>query len=325
MGKKIVYVFVGVPGSEFEYMAYLSMLSLSMSNPDIKKVLLLDMVSAALLKQSDSLLIHFADQLIEVDVPYDNNKMKSRYLKTLSGTFVDSPFILIDVDTLVLDDISEVYRIGGKKIMMAVNHSSDKVVGQINVEEKNILNKEGYGEVSRYYNSGVIYYGDSCKSERISVDWNKAWLKIGDKYGYYSDQPALHMALQSYAEEIECLDKKWNAQILMNPSLIKDAKIIHYYSDGFGGEKKNITRYHDYLKSLDGIAEISKGDVLKLLEKNNIWNGKPWVINTLVGRLEKCNYPPYFLYYLLANDLVGFGSALVKYPINQLRKWFYWL
>src|SRR5262249_10273878 len=151
-------------------------------------------------------------------------------VKTQLRGLVDGPFVFLDSDTFVRDDISQIFSLD-TDIACAPNHSRDSIEEQMWSTNNEILTAMGWRtREDVFLNSGVIFYNATPGAARFADDWHDKWLKSYRMAKNYLDQPALNAAIFEIAPRLEILPHRFNAQFKVTPRVAMDAALLHFYS-----------------------------------------------------------------------------------------------
>jgi hypothetical protein len=107
-----------------------SVASIRATNPDIAIIIACDGESYTAMKHSRDPLLEEVDDLIVCNTSAGDSRFRSRFVKTQFRRLVDGPFLFLDSDIFVRDDISEIFSLDAD-IACAPNNSKDNIEEQI--------------------------------------------------------------------------------------------------------------------------------------------------------------------------------------------------
>jgi hypothetical protein len=138
-------------------------------------VLIVDTVSHRLLQGAQRAVLDVVDSIELSEVGDLPSSVRSRYLKTQMRQLVKGPFIYLDLDALPLRRFDRI--LGGKQNLSAAldrNATNPRPVFPSWVIED--YRAMGWKHpVSRYFNSGVLVWGDSAAAHDLGVAWHQHW------------------------------------------------------------------------------------------------------------------------------------------------------
>lgn len=200
---RIVYVIVS-ENEEYVNYLHLSMYSLLRNNKcDI--IVLTDETTCL-----DSFIMQYAD-VIRIHIPGTySTRMKSRFLKTQIGLYVEGTFLYLDCDTIILGSIEDIDSIKAD-IACAVEYNNPYVYD----DGYSSFNTEKVGYILQldrmsYFNSGVIFSSGSNKSKLFFQNWHKNWMNYALSYKKEIDQPAMYKTNCEMNHVIRRLPDKYN-------------------------------------------------------------------------------------------------------------------
>jgi len=231
---QFLYVLKSSPKDFYYEQFFLSAASLKNAMPDANIVLLCDLETKETLVNLRSGYQKFVCKTIAVKAPGQMSSIQiSRWLKTSMRRLVSGDFLFIDCDTIVTDDLSEVFDLG-----ITFGACLDKHSAISNHPKNNdIISKEKKLGISlehsnRHFNSGVIFCSDNDETHRIFSRWHELWL-LGINKSILRDQTSFNIAIQENASFFTELDGTWNCQITFNGlHYLAKSKIIHYFASG---------------------------------------------------------------------------------------------
>lgn len=180
-----------------------------------------------------------ADMKVETLPPGLSQMQRSRFLKTSIRQRVKGDFVFLDLDTVIVGDLSEIESIECDMAIalqhdcMDNNHEAAKKRIMRYNTLRNIKKTEMHG-IKTFFNSGVILYKDTPLCHKLGEEWHKAWFESSTKYGWHKDQADLDIVNVAFNNKIKILDGKFNCQLVGFRFAMKhlsDCKILHYMNN----------------------------------------------------------------------------------------------
>jgi hypothetical protein len=255
--------------------------SMRATNPDVSIIVVCDRQSYVTMTRSRERLLDEVDDLVVCNTPAGDSGFRSRFVKTQVQHLIDGPFLYLDNDTFVRDDISELFALGGD-IACAPNHSRDSIEQQIWSGDEAILLRMGWRRRQDVYvNSGVIFFNCTRGAARVGENWHQMWLRSYAITGNHQDQPALNAAIFDSAPQLEVLPHRFNAQFKMTPSSVSGAALLHFYSSLADDEP--VTEVERLALDLLKGADLRRSAIASILRRSHPWRRSTW-IDDLAGR-----------------------------------------
>ncbi len=225
-------------------MCLISALSVRGADPQAKITVFSDGATLARLKHSRHQLLEVADEFR--DCPMEGTPSRtSRSIKTTLLQRLQSDFIYLDVDTVVLqpiaDRLNEPYS-----IQLAPDRTPGIAEPCFPVWFAPQFEQFGWPwPTAHYYNSGVMLVRADQASEKLFEEWHRRWRQFLS-CGLYYDQPALNSSIHALETPVGLLPPPYNAMVRVQDSLRQGAKVLHFFSEGHynsaGGNAKG-TQY----------------------------------------------------------------------------------
>lgn len=277
-----LYVLVSKPGDTYYEQTLVSAASLRYYMPDANIVLLTDDKTFATLVGKRSEIKKYVTSIKKVELSDEmSNMQKSRWLKTSLLKYVDSDFLFIDSDTIVMQKLNDIESIDVDFGAVLDKHSFfSKHCNRALIEEN--ARKLGFEPCvnDRHFNSGVMLVRNNKKNKLFFQMWHNLWLETAKK-GVFIDQIALAQANYLMNGVICELPGVWNCQVEYGMHLIADAKILHMFviNDKFN------RRPHVFMNSFfykrvekEGLSEdvlnMAKTPLCYFKEKNQLIGGE---------------------------------------------------
>ncbi len=302
--KTFVYVLTTDNSNYLIEQCILSQYSLLLHNSNAKIITLVDDSTFDCIK--DSYLKNFST-IIKVDCPEKYTlKEKSRYLKFKMRSVLDDDFLYIDSDTIITDDLSEVFNSDSAVAAVYDLHIPycENVFLQ-SITEPKIKKAMLDFSPDEYFNGGVFY----CRKD--SKEYFETALKIWQAYetpDFCVDQVAFNYANIKLNNVIKPLNGIYNCQITENGlRYLKDAKIIHYF---------NTTNNSTFLLAHQSV-----------LQKIRVTQSIPAEIQEMLKN-AKCQFAEYSIILSEKNKIAVYNSklfALCLTVYKRLPKIFYFL
>lgn len=305
---KIVYVLTTNGNDPYIKELMLSLYSLKKNSPSSNAVVVMDEKSYEIVRQNTSKILEDVE-LIKVDVPYDDNRLKSRFLKTTLRKYINGDLLFVDTDTIILKDINNLVIEGQIGAERSYNMDFESIP-----EEAYMWRTNGYSnhEIFTYkqntdwFNSGVMFVKDSEDTKNFYEKWNQTWKETA-KLGYAYDEASLNF-INRHENLIEKIPAVWNFQTnfksntsdLTSLKNLFDIKIFHYAyfppneilnlienEQKFYLVDKFLNNIHKYI--LQKQIEIIENDNLFNITKSHTYNYLTiaWNNKKLFNRLEK--------------------------------------
>lgn len=244
----VVYCLTSSGGDIYEVMTRASIATLRHTNPGAYIKVACDQETFKVLQDCSSQLFLEADAVCAFNVPEGGPAFRNRFIKTQLRLLIDGPFLFLDSDTVIRKPLAYLLQINAD-LAAATNHSADTLAEQIWSDDQANLDTMGWQVQAPYVNGGVIWYADTPGAHRFAEAWHQNWLANVEQTGRYRDQPALNYSLQATRGiRLQALDHQWNAQILMNPGLEKNAVIWHTYSSIGVGRRDHFSLFCRHIR-----------------------------------------------------------------------------
>ena len=261
-------------------MALVSMLSVQITNPGRRIVVLCDSESARAIRDKGHPLLKVCNELISVETPGGEPVFRNRWIKTQLCRFIKGDVLFLDGDTLVrrcLDDLpSLVSELGG-----VANHNGKDIAEQVWDADRIIFEDMAWpSNHVCYINGGVWFYRDCEQVHRFFDQWHSYWIDGIEANGRMRDQPSLNSAIVKSGLCLSVLSNSYNAQLLFYKGSVADAFIWHFYST----HNQKQTSFH---RIVDG---VSSKNLIRLRHhtKNAIKATWPWPNTDWVARRISC-------------------------------------
>jgi lipopolysaccharide biosynthesis glycosyltransferase len=311
----IAYVLTSDGRDQFADMALVSMLSVRISNPSCRIVLLCDAESATAIKSAKHRVREVCDEIMPVETPPGTPTFRNRWIKTQLCKFIPGSVLYLDVDTLVREDVSALSKIV-TNIGFVANHNGSVAKEQLWNEDLQYLQLNGWNPHLPFYpNGGVIFYHQTPSTTRLFEKWHELWLEDFQNTKRGRDQPALYEALAQSSIEYTELPLKYNFQFALPNFPLDRMAILHFYIHQYSGIE-NV-----YGKLFNVVNHVSLNRLKKLV-KNAIadpygWPSRDW-LSRFILHLESRKLiqltPVHKLW------LIGSRAGAVRMFLGRFRK-----
>ncbi len=281
---KIVYVLISDGKDVYYAMARVSLASVRISNPKAAIIWITDKWTYANIKSASSNTQIDVDDIIFIDTPSGNALYRSRYIKTSIYRYIDMPYLYLDVDTFVRDDLSDIFS-SNADIVGATNHSMDNLEEQICNHDRNIMEYMQWCRGDFYLNTGVLFFNHS-RAETVCSLWHKRWDECYHCTGRHYDQPAFNAVLNEVNPKVEILSHRFNDQIKMKEYDRKipiDSAIWHYYSSNGTGVDDTILAFEALVQRVLAGATIDSNTIKAMVDRRDPLRRDDWLDDLVAG------------------------------------------
>lgn len=215
-------------------MALISMLSVRITNPDLRIVAVCDHLTAAAFKTNRPEFLNVCDEVIEVQTPDVDAGFRNRWIKTQLPRFVPGPCLFLDADTLVRSSLSALPHLVNEFGAVA-NHSAEGIKDQIGEGDAKLLQAIGWTHDSDFYaNGGVWFYKPCLAVETLFELWHNQWIKNVEAGHGFRDQTAFNRAIHHSEVSLTRLTSEFNFQgailKIWDSTECNKAVIWHFYA-----------------------------------------------------------------------------------------------
>lgn len=232
-----VYVLISNEDDMYLENTIISIMSVKKHNPEANIFLLTDKTTHETFYNKRACIYSLGINIILVDIPacYDK-KNRSRYLKTSMNRFFSEDFLFIDADTVICDNLEEVFSFDIKiGCVLDKHYILNQHPLRRDIEKR--TKQSGYhaGYCGKHFNSGVMFVKSCEESTELFELWHKLW-KAALRKNVTQDQTALNEANFRLGGIITELEGAWNCQLANRTAgwqYVYGAHIIHYFA-GYG-------------------------------------------------------------------------------------------
>ena len=283
--RKAIYAVTSGGCDFYSTMTRVSASAIRISNPDVAIIVACDGQSAAAMRHNRDPLLDEVDELIVCGTPAGDNGFRNRFVKTQLRRLIDGPFLFLDSDTFVRDDISEIFSLDAD-IACAPNHSKDSIRQQIWSGDSASLSVMGWHHRQDVYvNGGVIFYNSTPGAALFADNWHQKWLRCYAIAKNHRDQAALNAAIFDTAPRLEILPHRFNAQFKFAPSTVSNAVLLHFYASLTDDE--TITEFERLVGKLLKGAVLRRSHIESILRHNHPWRRDSWIDDLAARRVIK--------------------------------------
>lgn len=249
---RYAYVLTSPKNSAHPAMCLISALSVRGIDPQAKITVFSDKATLAKLRRSRHQLLEVADEFRECPVEGTPSRT-SRSIKTTLLQRLQSDFIYLDADTIVLQPIADRLE-DPHSIQLALDRAPGVSDPCFPVWFAPQFDLFGWPwPTTCYYNSGVMIVRADTASEELFEEWHHRWRQFLS-CGLYYDQPALNSSIHALAMPVGLLQASYNAMVRVDDSLRQGAKVLHFFSEGHYGNAANNAKGTQYMQLIAAAA-----------------------------------------------------------------------
>ncbi len=206
-------------------MTHVAILTLRLVHTDASISLLVDLPTEKLIDDAYPVLRDVVNNLVAVDSGIQDGAASSRYLKTKMRDLLDGDLLFLDIDTLVLRDLTPLWD--HDSVISGV-HDDNTLGGNFDSRLTEGFKTLGWPAPKEpYLNSGVMFWRDNPDGRRLGEAWYRFWLESRQVMGD-TDQPALHRAMVETGVSLKLLPQDYNQKVRDTPRKLKRPAILHY-------------------------------------------------------------------------------------------------
>jgi hypothetical protein len=267
----VCYVLTSDGTDSYADMNLVSVWSVRWSNPGARIIVLCDTETHYALQAQRHRILTEVDDFKSFEVPRTFAGFKNRYIKTSIRNRMDGPFLFLDGDTLVRDNLASIFET--KASLAGVpNHSGKGLPSEIPGSERLIFNAFGWSLPPKYVNGGVLFFSDEPDTYQFCGKWHELWIECSRKTGQHFDQVALNKALNDSGVNFTWIDHRFNAQVHARPARAWGAAIWHIYLSGHHASPKTVLDL--CLDRMRSGRSVDQQFVAKICQREY-----PWLIN----------------------------------------------
>ena len=212
-------------GERYRLAARAAMLSVRHFHPRDRIVCLCDQQTAAVIGNSDRVWSGILDDVIPCPDAKGGPTHRSRVIKTSLRKRLAGPFIFLDSDTFLLQDLGPLLACDGDLGLTADAYFTTDP-GLFPSWVRPLFTKQGWASAGRYFNSGVMFVADTPPSHLLFNEWQVRYEKATAS-GFFQDQPAfnatiaeLHPRIVEYPESFNFICGREPRQVPLSARLI---------------------------------------------------------------------------------------------------------
>ena len=268
VGGKYVYVVSSTERDYFAELAAVSMASLRLASTTVQIVVFTDRQTSTVNSPGVAAIRDASDDFIVVDCPGITPLHRSRFLKTSIRSLTSGRFVYLDSDTIILKSPDTIWAIDcdvAASLDVAPNgesHSSLRALPLTNATHETTRSL-------RYLNAGVMYFADSSAAHAVGEQYRSDWSQSLQTTGRPNDQPSFNRAAHIAGARLHVLPASYNAQISMNPLLLRGAKILHFFTKDL--ESRDDTIAHIAARRLKSEGILDKSGLQRAIASGNPW------------------------------------------------------
>jgi hypothetical protein len=219
------YVVTTRENADLLVMAHVAMLTLKRVHPSAKIVILTDVPSSRLIAELYPSISNDATDVVVVDTGTKDGPASSRVLKTRMREIVNGDILFLDIDTLVLRDLSPLWMHDASLCGVLDDNNAHRDFCPALL---NRFKAAGWPPPQQpYLNSGVLYWRDNAESRKLGEAWYHKWQE-GRKAMGDTDQPPLNFAMRECALSIKVLSDNYNQKVRDAPQRLRNPAVLHY-------------------------------------------------------------------------------------------------
>jgi len=206
-------------------MTRVAILTLRRVHHNAQVTLLVDGPTGKLIDDAYPVLRDEVDDLVAVDSSIDDGAASSRYLKTRMRDLLDGDLLFLDIDTLILRDLTPLWD---HDAVISGVHDDNTLGGNFGDELLDGFKQLGWPAPREpYLNSGVMFWRDNADGRQLGEAWHRFWLESRKVMGD-TDQPALHRAMAETGVSLKLLSQDYNQKVRDTPGILKKPAVLHY-------------------------------------------------------------------------------------------------
>jgi hypothetical protein len=320
---KAVFSVTSNGSDKFEVMTRLALISLRLTNPEIKAIIAMDSDTHRNLTARKSTLIREADDIVIIQTPEGDQIFRNRFVRTSVRSSLKGDYLHLDSDILIRGRLDDVFSSRGD-IAAALNHSQESPERQVWSEDA-LANKTMGWRVnpSRNLNAGVILFRDTETVRDFCILWNRRLIEAYKRLGRPNDQAPFNASLEEKGIAPTVLESRFNAQFQANPSVVTGAVIWHFYGAILDKDMFPLTRYQECVDQVLKGEELNDGLVFGLIESGHPWLEKTpidgLIVRSLLRKHSMDCWQADFLRLGPARFLPNLFLGLIRRASNSLR------
>lgn len=228
--RQYVQVLSEPAGGKWAWIAACSAMSIRLSDPGARVVLLIDTRSHQLLDDDARRAVETAyTEIVALDTPHEPGAVVSRHLKTVMRRVVRGDMLYLDIDTMLWRPPLEMFA--GNHDLAGVKDRNYQCMHPHYPEwVKPYYEQFGWSFSEHgYFNGGVLFMRDSERARAFGELWHERWNRFRSVTGKLLDQPSLNSSIGMDGLDVRAFPISYNAMVDVNPRWCRGAFVIHYY------------------------------------------------------------------------------------------------
>lgn len=190
---------------------------------DAEVVVLCDEETNTKLGMSRERITSCASRIKVVGSVQGEARERSRAIKTTMRRYLDGPFVFLDLDTIVLGELSEL-----QEARHELSIAYDYETGVVDERDRELYERlDSAAFPVRAFNSGVMGVEDTPNVREFFEEWHRRWLRCR-ALGRIDDQPSLNSTIAAQSIGIDVLEPRYNAMILYFPHRFRSCRVAHF-------------------------------------------------------------------------------------------------
>lgn len=227
---RYVYVLISHENSSYAAMCLISALSVRRVDASARITVLSDHLTLAMLRHHKHQLLEVADEVLDCSVE-ESPVRTSRIIKTTMLQRLQSDFIFLDVDTVIMRPIAP-KLLEPYSLQMALDRSLQYPKPCFPDWLDPHYEQLGWAcPTSRYYNSGVMMVRANEAARQLFEEWHRRWREFLVT-GLHYDQPALNSSIDSLGVSVGILPIRYNAMVRVDEAFRWKARVLHFFAEG---------------------------------------------------------------------------------------------
>lgn len=228
--RQYVQVLSEPAGGKWAWIAACSAMSIRLSDPGARVVLLIDTRSHQLLDDDARRAVETAyTEIVALDTPHEPGAVVSRHLKTVMRRVVRGDMLYLDIDTMLWRPPLEMFA--GNHDLAGVKDRNYQCMHPHYPEwVKPYYEQFGWSFSEHgYFNGGVLFMRDSERARAFGELWHERWNRFRSVTGKLLYQPSLNSSIGMDGLDVRAFPISYNAMVDVNPRWCRGAFVIHYY------------------------------------------------------------------------------------------------
>lgn len=224
-GVSALYVLTAQEGAALVVMAHCAALTFRRCHPGVPVYLLVDSATHEVINRQWKQVVGAVDRVVSEHTGIVDGAASSRSLKTRMRSLVEGDFVFLDIDTVVLRDLSALWSHGAT---IAGVYDDNSLGARFSEPLLDRFRRQGWPPPSDpYLNSGVLFWRDNEEGRRLGEAWHQRWLESRSVMGD-TDQPPLNRAMVDTGVSVKVLPQDYNQKVRDTPQRLKHPAVLHY-------------------------------------------------------------------------------------------------